>query len=140
MLKTSGQKGLHVLIPLAQGHSADEAHQLALGLARMIERLMPADVTLETDREKRRGRLFLDHLQNFAGKTLVLPYSLRAADGAPFSAPIRWAELSASLEPRSFNLHTLRARLDAVGDLAQPLLGPGVSIRAALAKLAAGPR
>lgn len=137
VLKTSGQKGLHVLIPLADGHNLEDAQRLALGIARMIERLMPDDVTLETERDKRRGRLYLDHVQGFVGKALVLPYSLRAADGAPVSTPIAWSELSATLEPRAFNLRTLRARLEAKGDLAAPLLGPGVSIEKALAKLAA---
>lgn len=56
---------------------------------------------------------------------LVLPYSLRAVDGAPISTPLSWSEITPRLDPRAFTLRTLRKRLDAVGDLAAPLLGPG---------------
>jgi bifunctional non-homologous end joining protein LigD len=121
--KTSGQRGIHVLVPLAPGHTPKEAHDVARLIALVMCRLLPDKVTIETDIPKRGGRLFFDHLQSFVGKSLVLPYSLRAADGAPVSTPLAWDEVTPSLDPKAFNLRTLRARLDAKGDLAAPLLG-----------------
>jgi bifunctional non-homologous end joining protein LigD len=105
----------------------------------MIARLMPGVVTLDPHPDKRGGRLYLDHLQGFMGKALVLPYSLRAADGAPISTPLRWSEVTTALEPRAFNLKTMRRRIDAVGDLAAPLCAAaGRNLLApALEKLAA---
>jgi bifunctional non-homologous end joining protein LigD len=79
--------------------------------------------------------LFLDHLQNFIGKTLVLPYSLRAVDGAPASTPLSWSEVTPSLDPRVFGLRTMRRRLDGVGDLAAPLLSGTTRVDRVLAKL-----
>jgi DNA ligase D-like protein (predicted polymerase) len=120
--KTSGQKGLHVLIPLAPGHTVLEAHELARRAGKMLTRVLPHLVSLESSIEARRGRLYVDHLQNFVGKTLVMPYSLRAVDGAPVSTPLRWSEITPSLDPRSFTLRTMRKRLDVHGDIAASLL------------------
>ncbi len=135
VIKTSGQKGLHVLVPLAPGQSPTIAHEFARRAAQMIARLLPDVVSLEVDKEKRKGRLFLDHLQNYVGKSLVLPYSLRAADGAPVSTPLEWSEVTESLDPRAFTLRTLRARLDKSGDLAEPLLTGTALLAPIVAKL-----
>jgi DNA ligase D-like protein (predicted polymerase) len=136
VVKTSGQRGLHVLVPLAPGHSFDQAEELGRGIAELLVRLMPDKVTVENEKEKRRGRLLVDHKQ-FLAKTLVAPYSLRAADGAPASTPIGWDEVTPALAPRSWNLRTLRARLDARGDLAAPLLAGTTQLDRALAQLRA---
>jgi bifunctional non-homologous end joining protein LigD len=126
---------LHVLIPLAPGQTTQDAHELARRASIMVARLFPNDVALDATEERRAGRLYLDHLQSFVGKSLVLPYSLRDADGATVSTPITWAEVTPRLDPRAFTLRTLRKRLDAVGDLARPLLEAGVHLGPALAKL-----
>jgi bifunctional non-homologous end joining protein LigD len=97
-------------------------------------RLMPDKVTVENEKDKRGGRLLLDHKQ-FVAKTLVAPYSLRAADGAPASTPIGWDEVTPKLSPRAFTLRTLRARLDERGDLAADLLEGTVRLDRALAQL-----
>jgi bifunctional non-homologous end joining protein LigD len=135
VVKTSGQKGIHVLVPVARGHTFAQAEALAEGVARMVARLLPGLTTLEMDKDKRGGRLLLDTKQ-FAAKTLVLPYSLRAADRAPVSCPLRWDELTPALDPRALDLRAIRARLDRHGDLAAPVLGPGVALADALARLA----
>lgn len=137
VVKTSGQKGIHVLVPIGRGHGVDQAHDAARGIAALVARLHPDLATLESDKEKRKGRLFLDHLQSYVGRSLVAPYSLRAADGAPVSTPLDWSEVSPSLDPRATNLRTLRARLDARGDLAAPLLAGTARLEPVLAALAA---
>ena len=76
----------------------------------------------QVDRAKRGGRLYLDEMQNARGKTMVAPYSLRAVDGAPFSAPLTWSEVNRKLDPQRFTLKTLQKRLDAVGDLFAPAM------------------
>ncbi len=136
--KTSGQRGLHILVPLAPGHSVTQAHELALRVGRLIARLLPEKVSLEAERERRGGRLYFDHLQSFVGKSLVLAYSLRAVDGAAVSTPLAWSEVTPALSPVAFTLRTVRARLDTLGDLAAPLTAAtGAQLAPALAKLAA---
>lgn len=135
VVKTSGKKGLHVLVPLALGHTPAQAHDFARRASVMIARLFPEDVALDATAELRKGRLYLDHLQSFVGKSLVLPYSLRDADGGPISAPIEWEEVSYALDPKAFTLKTMRARLDAKGDLCAPLLRGNARLAGAVEKL-----
>ena len=124
VIKTSGQRGV-----LRAGPARARAHSFAQvrGARRAASpacslRLLPDKVTLEYEKEKRGGRLLVDTRQHLA-KTLVVAYSLRAADGATVSTPLAWDELSPALDPRTFTLRTLRDRLDRHGDLAAPLRG-----------------
>ncbi|HEX4512746.1 MAG TPA: non-homologous end-joining DNA ligase [Polyangiaceae bacterium] len=133
--KTSGQKGLHILVPIAKGHTAAQTHELAYRMAILVQRLYPNEVSLEAQTETRKGRLYLDHLQNFMGKSLVLPYSLRAANGAPASTPLEWSEVTKKLDPKVFGLRNLRARLDAKGDLAAPIAEGTAQLAKAITRL-----
>jgi bifunctional non-homologous end joining protein LigD len=136
VVKTSGQRGLHILVPLAPGHTFDDAEALGRGVAMLLLKLIPDKVTVENEKDKRGGKLLVDHKQ-FMAKTLVAPYSLRAADGATVSTPIAWSEVSMKLDPKKFNLRTLRDRLDAKGDLAAALVDrrAGATLAQALAQL-----
>ena len=79
-------------------------------------------MTVERSLAQRKGRLYLDCMQNGYGKTIVAPYSLRAIDGAPVSAPLKWSEVTKKLDPLKFNLRTMPKRLDKVGDLFEDVL------------------
>lgn len=133
--KTSGQKGLHVLVPIGGGHTVTQAHEVARRIGMLLQQALPTRVTLETAPEKRRGVVFIDTLQSYVGKMLVLPYSLRAVDGAPVSTPLAWDEVTAKVEPRSFTLKNIRQRLDARGDVGAALLKGTARLDAALARL-----
>jgi len=139
VVKTSGQRGIHILVPLEAGHTFEQAELFGRGIAELLLRLLPDKVTLENEKDKRHGRLLVDHKQ-FVAKTLVAPYSLRAADAAPVSTPITWDEVTPQLDPKAFTLRTLRARLDRVGDLASPLLAGTTRLEQALAQLGANKR
>ncbi|WP_324290060.1 hypothetical protein [Pyxidicoccus sp. MSG2] len=115
--KTSGKRGLHVVVPLAPGHTYARTQAFADRLFSELEADLGDIATTERSIGKRGGRLYLDAGQNARGKTVVAPYSLRAKDRAPFSAPVKWSEVTKKLDPSRFNLKTLRKRLDAVGDL-----------------------
>jgi bifunctional non-homologous end joining protein LigD len=114
--KTSGKRGIHVFVPLAGGHTHEQATDFACSIAAAVAARVPS-MTVERSIAKRRGRLYLDCLQNGYGKTMVAPYSLRAIDGAPVSAPLRWEEINKKLDPKKFNLRTMPNRLAKVGDL-----------------------
>jgi bifunctional non-homologous end joining protein LigD len=127
LVKTTGKRGLHVLVPLLPGHTHDDAVEFALKIGGAVASVVP-EATLERSIPKRKGRLYLDCLQNGYGKTIVAPYSPRGSDGAPVSAPLKWSEVDASLAPASFTVATMPARLAAVGDLFAPALTGGVRL------------
>ena len=134
VVKTSGNRGIHILIPIGPGHTFAQVDEFGARIADLLIRLMPDKVTVENEKEKRKGRLLFD-VKQFMAKTLVSPYSLRASDAAPVSTPITWDEVTTKLNAKTFNLRTLRQRLDARGDLAEPLLNGSVELAPALAKL-----
>ncbi|MEO8035292.1 MAG: DNA ligase D [Acidobacteriota bacterium] len=126
--KTSGKRGIHVFVPLAAGQSHEEAVDFATSLAAGVASQVP-DITVERAIAQRKGRLYLDALQNGYGKTIVAPYSLRGIAGAPVSAPLQWSEVTRRLDPSKFNIRTMPKRLDKVGDLFAPIaLGKGVKL------------
>ncbi len=114
--KTSGKRGIHVFIPLAPGYTHEQAVDFACSISAAVASKVPS-MTVERSIANRRGRLYLDCMQNGYGKTMVAPYSLRAIDGAPVSAPLRWEEINKKLDPKKFNLRTMPDRLAKIGDL-----------------------
>jgi bifunctional non-homologous end joining protein LigD len=125
--KTTGKRGLHVLVPLLPGHTHEDAIEFAEKIGGAIVSALP-QATMERSLSKRKGRLYVDCYQNGYGKTIVAPYSPRAIDGAPVSAPLKWSEVVAGLDPRQFNFATMPARLQKVGDLFLPALEAGVRL------------
>ncbi|KFE71418.1 DNA ligase D [Hyalangium minutum] len=120
--KTSGKRGLHVLVPLRAGYTHEQAMRFANDIANQLALELKDIATTERAINKRGGRLYLDAGQNGRGKTVVAPYSLRAVEAASFSAPLQWSEVTRRLDPSRFNIQTVRKRLDAVGDLFAPVL------------------
>jgi bifunctional non-homologous end joining protein LigD len=114
--KTSGKRGIHVFVPLAGGYTHEQVADFACSIAAAVAGRVPG-ITVERSLSQRRGRLYLDCMQNGYGKTVVSPYSLRAMDGAPVSAPLKWSEINKKLDPLKFNLRTMPNRLAKVGDL-----------------------
>ncbi|MFZ2494105.1 MAG: DNA ligase D [Thermoanaerobaculia bacterium] len=114
--KTSGKRGIHVLVPLVAGYTHEQAAEFAGSIAAAVTAKVPT-MTVERSLAKRRGRLYLDWLQNGYGKTVVAPYSPRAIDGAPVSAPLEWSEVTKKLDPLKYNVRTMPNRLAKKGDL-----------------------
>ncbi|HKR66906.1 MAG TPA: DNA ligase, partial [Thermoanaerobaculia bacterium] len=114
--KTSGKRGIHIFVPLAPGYSHEQVADFACAIASAVSAQVPG-MTVERSLSKRRGRLYLDCMQNGYGKTVVAPYSPRAIDGAPVSAPLKWSEITKKLDPLKYNIRTMPNRLAKVGDL-----------------------
>ena len=128
VVKTSGKRGLHVLIPLAPGaHTHDEAAAWACKVADALAAQLP-DVTTTRAKSGRHGRLYLDCLQNGQGKTIVAPYSLRGVAGAPVSTPITWDEVTSKLDPHKLDLKAVPGRVARLGDLFAAALMDGVKL------------
>jgi bifunctional non-homologous end joining protein LigD len=92
-LKTTGGKGLHVVIPLAPTRSWDDAKEFCRGVAEMLVRTFPDRFTAKLTKSRRTGLIFIDYLRNVEGATAVAAYSVRAKANAPVSMPIDWSEL-----------------------------------------------
>jgi len=125
--KTSGKRGIHVFVPLKAGYTHEQAADFACNIAAAVTRQVPT-MTVERSLAKRRGRLYLDCMQNAYGKTMVAPYSLRGIDGAPVSAPLKWEEVTKKLDPLKFNIRTMPERHAKVGDLFEPVLKKGAKL------------
>ena len=120
--KTSGLRGLHVFVPIAPGHSFEQAHTFAASICAALARRFPAQATALRAKAHRNGRLYLDPDLNARLKTMVAPYSIRAVEGAPVSTPLLWDEVDLKLDPSQFTIKTLEKRLAKVGDLFAPVL------------------
>jgi bifunctional non-homologous end joining protein LigD len=118
LLKTTGQSGLHIYIPVERRYTLDESRGFVAKLAHMIAELMPDKVTEVWEVKRRTGKIRIDYTQNVMNKTLAGPYSVRPALRAPVSTPIAWKELDdPRLRPDKWTVQTLGDRLLEVGDL-----------------------
>ncbi len=109
--KTSGGRGLHVLIPLRRGPTQTEVRGAARAIAARLAARAPSLATTASARAERRGRVFIDVLRNAFGQTIVAPYAVRCRPGAPVSTPLAWDEVQATLDPAALNLRTVERRL-----------------------------
>jgi bifunctional non-homologous end joining protein LigD len=122
-VKTSGQTGLHVLIPLGGLCTYEQARTLAYLLSMVVERRFPAMATTLRNPASRGGRVYLDWGQNAHGQLLVAPFSVRPVTRAAVSMPLTWDEVVPGLDPRQFHIKNARARMEALGeDPVRPVL------------------
>lgn len=114
--KTSGASGLHVLIPLAGQLSHDHSRTLAGLIARIITSRFPEIATVERALRARRGRVYIDTLQNGQGRLIAAPLSARAEVAASVSMPLRWQEVNAGLRNENYHLSNAPRRLRRFGE------------------------
>ncbi len=107
--KTSGKRGLHVLVPIRTGPDADQVLDFAKSLVARVASAHPHELTVEHSIAARRGRVYLDPFRNGYGQTVVAPYSVRRREKAPISAPLQWSEVTPALDPSEFNLSNFTA-------------------------------
>lgn len=112
-LMTTGSRGLHVTVPLIPEHDYEAITLFSKAVVRKLERNDPK-FTTQFRKEKRKGRVFLDHLRNRYGHTSVAPYTIRARAGAPIAAPVFWEELD-HMTSQSFTILNIFERLEKLG-------------------------
>lgn len=134
--KTSGQRGLHVLVPLGAGVPFEAAKILTELLGRLVVGRFPELSTMERRKEKRGDRVYVDTGQTGRSRTIVAPYSVRAYPGARVSTPLRFRELHLALDPGLFTIETVPARVESEGDLLADFFERTIELDAALRTLA----
>ena len=117
-VKTSGSKGFHIVVPLDRKAPIDDVAGFAHAVGRILVERHPARLTQEFSKADRGGRILVDTGRNGYSATFAAAYAVRARPGAPVSAPCTWEEVeSGEVEPQTFTLRTMAARVEAVGDL-----------------------
>jgi bifunctional non-homologous end joining protein LigD len=135
--KTSDASGLHVYVPLHAVYTYEQVRAFAEVIAMMTEEVLPVTTTRERSLEKRKGRIYIDYLQNKRGQTLASVYSLRPVPRATVSTPLLWNEVKQGLLPSQFDIHNIIKRVEQKGDLFADVLRKKVNLDKCLKKLGA---
>ncbi|MDT0651127.1 DNA ligase D [Autumnicola edwardsiae] len=133
--KTSGSSGIHVYIPLGALYTYEEGRDFTKLLCYFINEMLPEITTMERNVRKRKGKIYLDYLQNRRGQTLAAPYCARPKSGATVSAPLLWKEVKPGLQLSDFNIKTMPERIERKGDLFAGVLKSGIDMGEALERL-----
>lgn len=115
--KTSGASGVHIYIPMRARYRYNTVRSFAALIAEKAQALVPSITTVERAINKRRGKIYLDYLQNSKGQTLACAYSLRPVPGACVSAPLEWKEVRHGIAPADYTIHNMLRRVKSKGDL-----------------------
>jgi bifunctional non-homologous end joining protein LigD len=108
-VKTSGKKGLHVLIPIQRGYTFRETRAFVHNIGQQLAKEHEIVVS-EFSETKKPGKVFVDYLQNSHGRTMACPYSLRVTPEATVSTPLQWAEVKKGIKPAEFNIFSVVKR------------------------------
>jgi bifunctional non-homologous end joining protein LigD len=121
-VKSTGSRGLHVLVPLNRRADFDTVRAFARQVAEAFVQSDPEHLTIEARKDKRKGRIFVDTVRNAYAQTAAPAYAVRPRDRAPVAVPLEWKELdNRQLKPDLYNIHNVFGRLDKVGDPWQDL-------------------
>ena len=101
----------------------------------MVHRELPDSTSLERSPDKRKGKIYLDFLQNGKGKTMASVYSLRPREGATVSTPLEWEELHPKMDLKRYNIHTIIDRMATKGDLWKEFFDHKMDLKTILATL-----
>lgn len=133
--KTSGSTGLHIYIPLGAKYSYEESKEFGRLIATLVQTQLPRFTSVERATRDRKGKIYIDFLQNRPQATLAAAYSLRPKPGATVSMPLHWEEVKNGLTIQDFTIHNAIRRVTEEGDIFQPVLGKGINMKKAIENL-----
>ncbi|UMQ43166.1 DNA ligase D [Chryseobacterium sp. Y16C] len=132
--KTSGSTGLHIYIPLGNKYTYEQCKEFARVIVTLVHRELPDYTSLERAIKDRKGKMYLDFLQNRAHATIASVYSVRPKPGATVSMPLHWDEVKKGLKMSDFHIFNAMERMESEGDIFKPVLGKGIDLKAAIEK------
>ena len=113
-VKTTGGKGLHIVVPLARRHDWDEVKPFSRAVAEAAAAEDPRHFTAKMAKRERTRRIFIDWLRNGEGATAIAPYSVRARKGAPVATPLHWDEIGGRMKPTQFHAGNVARRMQGL--------------------------
>jgi bifunctional non-homologous end joining protein LigD len=125
-------------VPVKPRYSYEQIAEFAEQVATLVARARPDVATVERSlKKRRRGQIYVDHMQNARGKSVVAPYSVRPRAGATVSAPLDWREVERKrIRTQDFTIRNILRRVKAKGDLFKPVLTKRQTLAEALAEIA----
>ncbi|MFI5452933.1 DNA ligase D [Pedobacter sp. UC225_61] len=132
--KTSGSTGIHIYIPMGAKYTYDQTQLFARIIVGIVNEKLPDFTSLERMVSARKGKMYLDFLQNRPGATIAGPYSLRPKVGATVSMPLEWDEVKPGLKMKDFTIFNAIERLKKKGDIFKGVLGKGIDLEKAIKK------
>jgi bifunctional non-homologous end joining protein LigD len=132
--KTSGSTGMHIYIPTDAKYSYDQTQLFARIIVNIVHQQIPDYTSLERMIANRKGKMYLDFLQNRPGATIAGPYSLRPKIGATVSMPLHWDEVKPGLTMKDFTIFNSIDRLKVEGDLFKGVLGKAIDLEKTMEK------
>lgn len=126
--KTSGSTGIHIYIPLAAKYTYEQSKEFARIIATLVHHELPKYTSIERIVKARKGKMYIDFLQNRPQATVASAYSVRPKPGATVSMPLHWEEVKIGLKMSDFTINNALNRLKDVGDIFKPVLGEGIDL------------
>jgi bifunctional non-homologous end joining protein LigD len=133
--KTSGSTGIHIYIPLGAKYTYEDSKEFGRVIAKLVHAELPSFTSIERKTADRKGKMYIDFLQNRPQATVSAPYSLRPKPGATVSMPLHWEEVKKGMKMTDFTIFNAVDRIKEVGDIFKPVIGKGISIEKALKKV-----
>jgi bifunctional non-homologous end joining protein LigD len=132
--KTSGSTGMHIYIPLHAKYTYDQCQLFGKWIAQQVHAELSSFTSIERMTNNRKGKLYIDYLQNRPKATLAAPYSLRPKPGATVSMPLYWEEVKKGLKMNDFTINNAVERIQSEGDIFKPILGKGIDLKKIMKK------
>jgi bifunctional non-homologous end joining protein LigD len=133
--KTSGSTGMHIYIPLQAKYTYEQSKEFGRLIAKLIHAHLPEFTSIERKISDRKGKMYIDFLQNRPQATVAGPYSLRPKAGAPVSMPLHWDEVKKGLKITDYNIHNAMDRIKEQGDIFKGVLGKGINLEKVTRKI-----
>lgn len=130
--KTSGADGIHIYIPMGAKYTYEQCQLFGRLIANQVHNILPKFTSVERYTDKRKGKIYVDFLQNRPKATLAAPYSVRPKPGATVSIPLHWNEVKKGLKPTKFTLKNAMERIRIEGEIFKPVIGKGINLEKVL--------
>ena len=132
--KTSGSTGIHIYIPLGAKYTYEQSKEFARTIVTLVHQRIPDFTSIERATKNRKGKIYLDFLQNRPQATLATAYSARPKPGASVSTPLYWEEVKKGLKITDFTIRNVPKRIEQEGDIFRPVVGKGIDMMKAIKK------